>query len=1140
MASTINFANHVKQLINTMRGMQRILYVGTDYRMEDYPALANLAWRCIFTSNQDPAFADIFNREDRQVRNIKTIAEYEREDTILDINNPMIVYLNGFTAESDDKDDIDLELEQEENREDLLEALKKLLTSGLTVDLLMVGYNPENKKEITPKELAKMSKSFNEQQITIYGLSVEKEADVYLRRLEEKGILTVFTQNLGDAIEKASIRYKEDIKDETEPVSDIPQKNDNSLYINGEIRSIDQRLIRDFNRYGRVLTLSEMKVRRIERMMEAEYFYKFLKKSPSEPQWYGYSKANGFSVKREFEDDLYNQVVNGLENIHNPTPVIIAGQSGSGKSIALASLAYRIFYERKYPVLFVNNPEYLRDLSNEQEKHAMDNILKELRDHNGRVLVILDWSIPNLQRSDRVRRIFDWFINRAQNVLFVVSVTLAQNKNYNVINVPKTLSEQEKAEFKELVIEKAKLQRNKVERWIKIHAVDNYLLSMLYRLIYELRPQLEKGIWKEITGSLEDTKLQIAELDAPKQLQQPLTELARKLYEHKLIEKRAEYSEEESKEFKNTIIDELYLFCEKVAVSSIFKLRMPMTLAMKLLSIPDDWDNRREYCDAVFNAPWINSAMDDDKFSPGEYYVEFREPTDALIYLNSIGMNESKRMEVVAEIISVIGEDKGPYYSEEVRFLERLIRMVGPNSDFDDIGRDWKNTYGQEATCIINALQNLRENGIIEPRLVAQEITYLREYYVQMYNNDPKCQIEHLIEAISIAHEVLEMWNEKDERTLGWQEGIIDSITVESVFSELKVLELARNIGAKDLYDEYRESISVATYMEHSEKLMPIIYRQPDNSYAYTALISSFLVHYNKELEQVEYNEMMENISDLLEIIDVTESSIPAVEENVYYQPKKWEFFEYIKRFKGSTRADVYFDKLLEMRSPVGIHMKARMILLNENISFNAELKGPKQEDACRRALAVLETPEYDKIVCNHAACQFMRLQLTWILCNEKPIFAKERQTTCMTKDEWDRVKRVCQSIKDNVSDQRTNRHYRATVYYILALACAQLGQYGAAIEIWRDVKEGDFYTPSRRRTWHVLSDPKGKPLLFSGTFNRPYLNDNTVFIREMDRSVRYDSLQSLNVSAARGDIPNLSIGTRYRGFVAFIMKAQQ
>lgn len=1139
MASTINFTDHVNQIINTMRGMQRILYVGTDCKMENYPALANMAWRCIFTSSQEPTFADMFNREDRQVRNIKTISEYKKEDTILDIGNPMIVYFNGFTGENGEQDDIDLELEQEENREALLEALKKLLTSGLTVDLLMVGYDPDSEKEITPKELAKMSKSFNEQQITIYGLPVEKEANGYLRRMEEKGILTVFTQNLGDAIEIES-RHEKDISDEPEPLPNIPRKKENSLYINGQSRSIPQSLIRDFDRYGRVLTESVMKTQRIDRIMEADYFYKFLKKSPSEPQWYGYSKANGFNVKREFENDLYVQVVKGLENIHNPTPVIIAGQSGSGKSIALASLAYRIFYERKYPVLYINNPEYLRDLSSEQEKRAMDNILKELRDQNGRVLVILDWSIPNLQRSDRVRRIFDWFINRAQNVLFVVSAISAQGKNYHVINVPKTLSEQEKAEFKELVIEKAKLQRNKVEQWMKTHAVDNYLLSMLYRLIYDLRPQLEKGIKREITGSLEDTKQQIAELDAPKQLQQPLTELARKLYELKLIEKKEEYSEEEIQELKKCITDGLDSFCEKVAVASIFKLRMPMTLAMKLLNIPAEWDNRREYCDAVFNAPWINSAMDDDKYSPGEYYVEFREPTDALIYLNSIGMNESKRMEVVAEIISVIGEEKGPYYSEEVRFLERLIRMVGPNSDFDDVEQDWKNTYGQKAACVINSLQNLRESGIIEPRLVAQEITYLREYYVQIYNNDPKCQIEHLIEAIGIAHEVLEMWNEKDERTIGWQEGIIDSITVESVFSELRVIELAKEIGAQDLYDEYRESFSAATYMEHSEKLMPIIYRQPDNSYAYTALISSFLVHYDKELGQDEYSEMMGYISDLLEIIDVTESSIPAVEENIYYQPKKWEFFEFIKRFKGSTRADMYFNKLLEMCSPVGIHMKARMILLNENISFNTDLKGPEQEEACRMALKVLETPGFDKVIYNHAACQFMRLQLTWILCNKKPIFAKEKQTTCMTEDEWDRVKCVCQSIKDNVSDQTTSRHYRVTVYYVLALAYAQLEQYGAAIETWKEINEGDFHTPSRRDTWHVLSDPKGKPLLFSGTFNRPYLKDNMVYIREMNRPVRYDSLQSLNVSAAHGDVANISIGTRYRGFVAFIMKAQQ
>ena len=60
--------------------------------------------------------------------------------------------------------------------------------------------------------------------------------------------------------------------------------------------------------------MGEMSFGSISRTMQPDYFYRFLKYSPNTPQWYGYTRQNRFAVRREFEDELYLAVKNGLEN----------------------------------------------------------------------------------------------------------------------------------------------------------------------------------------------------------------------------------------------------------------------------------------------------------------------------------------------------------------------------------------------------------------------------------------------------------------------------------------------------------------------------------------------------------------------------------------------------------------------------------------------------------------------------------------------------------------------------------------------------------------------------------------------------------------------------------------------------------
>ena len=488
----------------------------------------------------------------------------------------------------------------------------------------------------------------------------------------------------------------------------------------------------------------------------------------------------------------------------------------------------------------------------------------------------------------------------------------------------------------------------------------------------------------------------------------------------------------------------------------------------------------------------------------------------------------------MAEIIRTIKNHQDSFYSSEVRFLERLIRMIGPNSDDPSVKDNWFYSYGRGCSSVISTLGELREANIVEPSLVAQEITYIREYYGNDLQPDITEQIEWLQKAIQIAREVLDMVERPNVETSNWNQGLIDSITVESIFAELQLERCYSSADAKQILYEKSGAPVLNSYTTRSKKLLEVINSQPENSYAYTALLSCFLARYEDEVYSGALNvETFKNMSDILEVVDMTAANIPSVEHNEFYQVKKTNFLRVFDEACGRGRSEKYFDKLLEMGSAVGIYIKSRRILHCAGVKYNEPLK-IDAESACKEALDLIEKEEYASIVSTHAASQYMRIQLTWLYYNKRPLFYHERQTTRLSDQQWTDLYHICDHFRINIIDRQPECSNRATVFYIMALASAQLGSYGDAADILRSVNESDFFDTGRQNTWHVLCYPDGTPKLFTGTFNRGSMYDQRIYIKEMQRPVFYKSLQSINKSEPSGDAVDLCIGTSFRGFRAF------
>ena len=178
MASQINFENHIKRFMESMRGIQRVLYVGTNINLKEYPALARLPWRCIYTTSKDESLAEVLSiANERQVKTVRAKNEYDKAGNKLDSKNPLLVYINGYNQQADDLDDLDAEIELESNRSGLCDSMGMVLKSELMVELTVVGYNPADSREISPKELYSLLNTLSDNRVFFYGISKSEESD---------------------------------------------------------------------------------------------------------------------------------------------------------------------------------------------------------------------------------------------------------------------------------------------------------------------------------------------------------------------------------------------------------------------------------------------------------------------------------------------------------------------------------------------------------------------------------------------------------------------------------------------------------------------------------------------------------------------------------------------------------------------------------------------------------------------------------------------------------------------------------------------------------------------------------------------------------------------------------------------------
>lgn len=429
-------------------------------------------------------------------------------------------------------------------------------------------------------------------------------------------------------------------------------------------------------------------------------FRSFLGATDGFPHWRGI--AAQMNLRRDFEEELIERVRSELKDRNLPSPIILSGQTATGKSVALAAMAMELARAGKVAVLHQ---------SRRTARPSIDDIdmYAAWADEHGAEATVLVWD-GMLDPTEY--EVFSRQLHaRGRKVLIVGSAYRMQNCSSVLVQAPIELSTAESAQLASL------LAGFGIE--VSPQALDPNFLAFLYRFLPETERQLRSGLSKELR-SAEQTMAKFArerEQNTVAEAEQYLSAmqiafLAAGLTLDNLLPAGSEGESVKERSFAERA--PIQRVSTLVLVAGQQGIPVPIDLALRILG-REGFQGVRE---AIASSDIIREVTDDS----GEFFLGARSQLEAQL----LAQHEIPLVVEVEVIIEAIRNaritDSWASATDEVEFLVKLLERVGPTSD--NAGK-----YKQYFSEIADALAYRRdESGRAHPRLVLQESNFTRAF----------------------------------------------------------------------------------------------------------------------------------------------------------------------------------------------------------------------------------------------------------------------------------------------------------------------------------------------------------------------------------------------------------------------------
>jgi hypothetical protein len=813
-------------------------------------------------------------------------------------------------------------------------------------------------------------------------------------------------------------------------------------------------------------------------------FRNFLSGSEGRPQWQAY--ARGFAFSRDFEKDLRRTVNQKLgEKQLQDEPIILHGQTGTGKTVALSALAYSVRAERQFPVIFIERK------TQRPVPSDIDLFCQWAEDSGaGASLVIWDGMVERREYSD----LLGYLSSRGRKVVLVGTcyrIDDTEAKGPRFVFAPAELSESELGGFGTF-LEKFHPSLREVLTGAK-PAHDGTFLVALYRLLPSTRSLIRAGVTREVGHAEQQIARIVAEIP---QAVREKGALAEALYQAGIIGPNA-FTTSHSKEYVGERLANVEDLTGLVMVPGRFGLRVPLELLIRALG-KNGFADFHDLFKAVDIFRWGEDAV-------GNIEVGARNRLEAELVIQS-RMGGTKTEVAVAQklLLEVRDVDGGFSEAREITFAVELVRAMGPQ------GRDsiFFKPYFKD---IAGTLRLLREErGILNPRLMLQEANSLREWAIDQSGRG--LSDAAIDQAFNEAEAVLrraaaQLTDDRKNRPL----------------QNFLLVELAATLAAESRHNKERPKESLRFFEEARRALLearvqfPLDYHPIDVLYWATRdmLDSDVLDEAGKS----------EAAADLLHTLQSVEPEDFDAEQRDRFLARRLEFGQ---RYDLNEMADEAFGALSSKGSCTGYYLRALYMSGLPETSRNLNAGDPVP---LRRALRYLE--ENYGSISRDPRCLDLILDLWWMTNTKSRFFERERQVLPLAEDQWRRCYDIVIALEGIGESQRS-----ALLSFLRGLALFHLGDFGQAIEVFREVERESDRIRGRRRIVrsYLASAPDGQPQKFHGNvaWVSPQSTKGEVYVEAIRRKVVFFPRDFGKPEITPGDtLGEFHIGFNFLGPVA-------
>lgn len=788
-----------------------------------------------------------------------------------------------------------------------------------------------------------------------------------------------------------------------------------------------------------------------------------------------------FAISREFENRLNERVNRAIAQHHQePGAIILHGQSGVGKSIALGRLALSIREHRSAAVLFAYN----------RLPQAADvaDFLADV-DKIGGVTVLIADSTSFYQRYDDLLQAFR---SRGHRVVVVGSSYRVEPKprvaGGRFLEAPAELSESDADALIQLSQRFGTVDRSRFATLV----TEPHALARFFWELPSSRTRLSEGLGREART----TAVMLRARGASRRRVQTIGDLGLALI-------RAGYEAPTAPLVADINVDELEngSLPERVidyvmAVSRLYQwipvnLLLRAVLSEGLAGTSNDIELVRELFEGQDIFRW---RFADDQGE--ELLVGARLQIEAELICNRrLGGPTGEAQRVMELVRSAVRA--GAEGNEETKFLVDVAYALGPDGPF-------RERYRDSYALIARTLTELRRrHGVLNARLMLQEST-LRRQHVRTHSLDPEEKATLLDEARAAIDEALQALEQSSGRRLYASRRTRDHLWVEraATYGYLATDSAQRGANNREIWSSYkaaRDAVRIATGRVDTYFPLDI-----------GLWIPADILREARSLGSSERLELEADLRSTLDEID-PESLDPA----------QSEVFQRQRLRVGEVLADVplaeeAFAALAAAGSAAGYYLRARAVAPKR--PERGETATPEAQKAAKEALKYLRSV-YDKIAADFR-CMTLLLSCEWVSTTGRWLFRGQRQPLPFQTEDRLRIRNVLLDLLFSAPDEVQAR-YR---YLDAVLNWLTTDEAGARKSFRALAAETEYVERARVVSRNAITDEAGQPILFNGIVERQLADLRwSVFVETLSR--RVDFLESERGKAS------VAIGQTLRGF---------